>query len=118
MQDDNSKMPDKETILNRPAEKRQYPRYPTDLPVRFRLINRTDLSKSEQVYHSGKIKDMSLLGMRIETDIRIRVKQELEIFVEDKLISESFFGTVETVRFLDKKRTHEVGVIFIEKNPL
>jgi len=100
------------------AERRKATRHPVDLSVRFRLINRADLSKSEEVYHRGRIKDMSLLGMCIETPIRMSVGQELELFAEDRFLGESFCAIVETVRFAERGTDWEIGTLILQKDAL
>jgi hypothetical protein len=107
----------KET-LEKKEERRKSPRYSTDLSARFRLISRADLAKCESTYHTGRIKDISLLGMRIETPVRLPVGQEVELYAEGAFTDEGFFAIVQTVRFVEKEAHHETGVSIIEKEVL
>jgi len=99
------------------AERRQYERYPTDLRVRFRKYSRKDLSKCDSIYCVGQIRNMSMSGMLLESEIYLEKGQELEIYVSDNT-SGPFYAVVETVRTKKALDLYEVGVKIIKKESL
>ena len=101
-----------------PSEKRREERFPTHLSARFRKINLKDLGKADLTYHTCWVRDMSKSGMRMEADLFIPLGQELEIFVDDRVSGESFFGVVETVRSKKGIDFFELGVKFVKKEQL
>ena len=101
-----------------PEEKRKEERYQTDLRAKFRKIDKNNLAKSDLTYHEGWIRDMSMSGMRIESEVFLSLGQTLEIFVDDKVSGESFFGIVEAVRSRKEVDYYDIGVRIIEKEKL
>ena len=115
MPQEESEFPEKNTD---PEERRKEERYPAEMKGKFRKIDPKDLSKADVTYHQGTIRDMSRSGMRLESDIFMPVGQPLEIFVDDKISGESFYGIVETVRSRKEIDFYDLGVRFVEKQKL
>jgi len=111
------KQPRQQKPKFRIAERRQHERYVTDLQVRFRKYSRKDLSKCEPIYHTGWIRNMSMSGMLLESEIYLEKGQELEIYVTDNT-SGPFYAMVETVRSRKAVDFYEVGVRIIHKESL
>ena len=96
------------------AERRQTERYPADVQVKFRKYCRSDLSKCDGIFYNGWIRNISLGGMLLESEIYLDKEQEVEIYASERS-SGPFYAVVETMRVKKLQDFYEVGVRIISK---